>query len=84
MRRQRYTSQIKKQDKIPEGQLNEMEISNMPDREFKVIVIKTLTRLEETVENLSETLNKIENIKKRQSEMMNSITELKNHKNRGI
>ena len=35
-------SQMKEQDKITARELNEMEISNMPDREFKVMVIKIL------------------------------------------
>ena len=34
MRRQRTMSQMKEQDKITARQLNEMEISNIPDREF--------------------------------------------------
>ena len=37
---------MKEQDKSPEKDLHEMEISDVPDREFKVIVIKILTRLE--------------------------------------
>ena len=51
-------SQMKEQDKITARDLNEMEMSNMPDREFQVIVIKKLSGLEKRVENLSETLNK--------------------------
>ena len=35
-----------------------MEISNMPDREFKVLVIKILIGLENRVEDLIETLCK--------------------------
>ena len=34
-----------------------MEISNMPDREFKLILIKILTGLEKKLESLHETLN---------------------------
>ena len=33
-------SQIKEQDKIPAEELGEMEISNMPNREIKVMLIK--------------------------------------------
>ena len=35
-----------------------MEISNVPHREFKVMVIKILTQFKKRVEDLSETLNK--------------------------
>ena len=39
----------------------------MPDREFKVIIIKILTGLEKIVEDISDALTK--EIKKNQSEM---------------
>jgi len=38
---------MKEQDKIPgKKNLNEMEISHLPDKKFKVMVIKMLTNLE--------------------------------------
>ena len=59
-----------------------MEISHMPHREFKVMVIKILARLEKRVEDLSETFNKERtNIKKNQSDMKNSMNEMKNELN---
>lgn len=39
-------------------ELNKIEISYMPDRGFRVIVIQILTRLETRAEVLSGTLNK--------------------------
>ena len=60
-------------------QLNETEISNMPDREFKVMVIKLFTGLEKGVEDLKETFNKErENFLKNQLRMKNWVTEIKN------
>ena len=53
-----------------------MKISNTPDREFKVVVIKILNGLEKRVEDISETLHK--EIKKNQSEMKSTIIEIKN------
>ena len=49
---------MKEQDKIRARELNEMEITNMPDREFKVMAIKILTGFQKEVGDLSETLNK--------------------------
>ena len=47
IKRQRNISQIKiKQVKITARELNEMEISNMPDRGFKVMAIKILIGFE--------------------------------------
>ena len=57
--------QTKEQDKTTEKELNKMEVSNLPDKEFKVMVIKALMALERRVDELSENFNKeIENIKR--------------------
>ena len=33
---------MKKQDKTPEEQLNEVEIGNLPEKEFKVMTVKMI------------------------------------------
>ena len=40
-------------DKTPEENLNEMEISNLPDKDFKVMVIKILIKLRRRMDELS-------------------------------
>ena len=45
MRTQRQMLQMKEQDKISSKDLNEMEVSNLPDKEFKVMAIKVVTKL---------------------------------------
>ena len=45
MRTQKNMSQMKKQDQITARELNETETCNMPNREFKVLVIKIFTAL---------------------------------------
>ena len=45
MRRQKKTFQTREQDQTPEKDINKMERSNLPDKEFKVMVIKLLTKL---------------------------------------
>ena len=58
---------MKEKDKITARELNNMETSNMPGRDFKVMFMKIFTGLEIRVEDLSETCNKeTENIKKNQ------------------
>ena len=47
----------------------------MPDREFKVMIIKVLRGLEKSMEDISETLN-YEIKKNNQSEMKNTINEI--------
>ena len=36
MKKQKVMFQMKGQDKVPEKQLNEMEISNVPEKEFRI------------------------------------------------
>ena len=55
MRRQRNMAQVKEQIKTLEKELNEMEISNLSDAEFKTLVIRML-------KELSEDLSSIKNI----------------------
>lgn len=45
MRRQKNTFQTKDQDKPPEKVLSEMDISNLSNKVFKVMVIKMFTKL---------------------------------------
>ena len=72
--------QMTQQDKITAKELTDTEIINMPDTEFKVIIIKIPTELEKEVEYRKEILKKeIENIKKNQPKMKNSIAKIKIH-----
>ena len=45
MRLQRRMSQMKEQDKTPKEQLNEMEISNLPEKECRVMIVKMIKDL---------------------------------------
>ena len=40
MKRQRNTLQVKEQDKSPPNQTKEEEIGNLPDKEFRVRIVK--------------------------------------------
>ena len=52
MRRQRNMSQMKEQIKTPEKELNEMEISNLSDAEFKTLFIRMLKELSEDLSSI--------------------------------
>ena len=59
--------QIREQDKSSEKELNETEINNLHDKEYKLIVTRMLTDLGRRMDELSENFNKeLENIKKNQ------------------
>ena len=42
--------QIKEQDKTPEKQLNETEIGNIPEREFRIMIVKMIQDLRKRME----------------------------------
>ena len=52
-------SQMKEQNKTPENELNKMETSNLPDAEFKTLLIGVLNNLKGKV-NEVRTLKKIQ------------------------
>ena len=45
MKRQRTMYQMKEQDKTPEKQLNEVEIGNLPEKEFRIMIVKMIQDL---------------------------------------
>ena len=82
MKRQRTLYQMKEQDKTPEKQLNEVEIGNLPEKEFRIMIVKMIQnlgkRMEAKIEKMQEMLNKdLEELKNKQTEVNNTITEMK-------
>ena len=45
MKRQRAIYQMKEQEKPPEKQLNEVEIDNLPEKEFRIMIVKMIQDL---------------------------------------
>ena len=91
MKRQRNTQQKKEQDKCPPNQTKEEEIQNLPDKEFRIMIVKMIPNLknkmelqinslETRIEKMQQRFNKdIEEIKKSQYIMNNAINEIKKH-----
>ena len=72
---------MKEQDKTPEEKLNEVEIANLPKKEFNVIVVKMIIEFRRRMDEQSEKLEvftELENIKDNQTEMKTTITVMKN------
>ena len=74
---------MKEQDKTPEKQLNEVEIGNLTEKEFRKMIVKIIQylgkRMEAKIEKMQEICNKdLEELKNKQTEMNNTITEMKN------
>ena len=51
MRSQRNTQQVKKQDKCPPNQTKEEEIGNLPEKEFRIMIVKLIQNLEIKMES---------------------------------
>ena len=45
MKKQKVMSQMKGQDKTPEKQLNEVEIGNLQEKEFRIMIVKVIQDL---------------------------------------
>ena len=75
--------QMKKQDKTPEKQLNKVELGNLPEKEFRIMIVKMIQdlgkRMEAKIKKMQDMFNKdLEELRKKQTEMNNTITEMKN------
>ena len=90
MKRQRNSQQVKERDKCPSNETKEEEIGSLPEKEFRIRIVKMIqnlenkmelqiNRLETRIEKMQEMFNKdLEEIKKSQPIMNNAITEIKN------
>ena len=73
---------MKKQDKTPEKQLNKVELGNLPEKEFRIMIVKMIQdlgkRMEAKIKKMQDMFNKdLEELRKKQTEMNNKITEMK-------
>ena len=81
---------MREQDKTPEKQLNEVQIGNLPVKEFRIMIMKMIQDLRKRMEakierqemfnkDLEEVKNKyIEELKNKQTKVNHTITEMKN------
>ena len=64
-------SQMKGQDKTLEKPANEVKIGNLPDKEFRIMVVKMIQdlgkRMEAKIEKMNEMLNKDLELKNKQT-----------------
>ena len=78
MGRQRSMQQMKEQGKNPPDQTNEEEIGSLPEKEFRVMIVKMIQSLGKRMEKIQEKFNKdLEELKSKQTMMNNTINEIK-------
>ena len=79
MKRQINSTQIKEQTRNTEVQINEEEIGKLPEKEFRIMIVKVIKNPENRMENMQEAINKdLEELKNKQRETNNTITEINN------
>ena len=63
MKRQGDTTQMKEQTRNTEVQINEEEIGKLPEKEFRIIIVKMIKNLENKMEKMQESINRPRRIK---------------------
>ena len=54
MEKEKIMSQMKGQDKTPEKQLNEVELGNLPEKEFRIMIVKMIHDLRKRMQRMQE------------------------------
>ena len=69
---------MKEQARNTEVQINEEEIGKLPEKEFRIMIVK-IKNLENKMETMQESINKdLEELKNKHAETNNTTTEIKN------
>jgi len=70
---------MKEQTRNTKVQINEEEIGKLPEKEFRVMIVRMTKNLENKMEKMQETINNnLEELKNKHTETNNTITEIKN------
>ena len=70
---------MKEQTRKTEVQINEEEIGKLPEKEFRIMIVKMIKNLENKMQKMQDSINKDpEELKNKHTETNNTITEIKN------
>ena len=58
MKRQRNTTNTKEQTRNTEVQINEEELGKLPEKEFRIMLVKMIKNLESKMEKIQESIHK--------------------------
>ena len=72
MKRQRNTQQVKEHETYPKSQTKEEEIGNLPEKEFRIMILKMIQNLENKIELQ---INSLETRIEKMQEMFNKDLE---------
>ena len=78
MKRQRNTTQMKEQTRNTEVQINFLKIGKLPEKEFRIRIVKRIKNLENKMEKMQESINKdLEELKNKHTETTVQLLKLK-------
>ena len=70
---------MKEQIRNTDIQINEEEISKLPEKQFRIMIVKMIKNLENKMKKIQESINKdLEELKNKHTETNNTIAEIKN------
>ena len=74
MKRQQNATQMKEQIRNTEVQINEEEIGKIPEKEFRIMIVKMIKNLENKMEKMQESINRdLEELMNKHAETNNII-----------
>ena len=74
---------MKEQTRNTEVQIKEEEISKLPEKEFRIMIVKMIKNFENKMEKMQESINKdLEELKNTHTDTKNTITEIKKYSGR--
>ena len=69
---------MKEETRNTEVQINEEEIGKLPEKEFRIIIVKMIKKLENWMEKIQESVDKdLEELNNKHTETNKTITEIK-------
>ena len=72
------TIQMKQQSRNIDVQINEKEIGKLPEKEFRIRIVKRIKNLENKMEEMQESINKdLEELKNKHTEQTTQLLKLK-------
>ena len=78
MKRQRNTTRMKEQTRNIEVQINEEKIGKLPEKEFRIMIVKVIKNLKNKMEKMQESINKgLDELKNKHTETNNTVAEIK-------
>ena len=79
MKKRRNITQMKEQIRNTVVQINEEEIGKLPEKEFRIMIVKMIQNLSNRMEKRQKSINKdLDELKNKHTETNNTITEIKN------